>query len=363
MHDGNIVVDAVSHVYDMSDSNIRGGSGRDFADSTFHHTHLYQPESYYMDEAKWYKEHTAEELSRVLFVESDVDYTIHHSLPIVDFWEDGMVATEKGRQMKELTPHRVSLYEAVNPLSDGCMEHMEWAVNELGANGIKLYPARYRNGQDLRIALNDNDSARPVLEKAAELDVDTVAVHKSLPIGPTATDFYKVDDVDDVADEFPDLNIEIVHAGLSFLEDATYLLAKHPNVYANFEITASLALVQPRKFAKVLGELLLWAGPDRIIFASGCVLTHPQPIIEAIWNFEFPEDMKQGYGYPELTDEIKRKILGENALRMLGKDPDKLLSDIEGDRWDQERAELGGHAEPWSSISPVETSASAVESE
>lgn len=347
---GNLVVDSVSHVYNFDESNLIGTLGRNFVESTFHHSQLYQPDEYHMSEEQFFKQHDPEELSRVLFVESDVDFTVHHSLPIIDFFRDGMAGSENGLEIRERNPDRVAIYESINPLSDGAMEQMEYAVNELDSDGVKLYPARYRNGQDLRVALNDN-TARPVLDEAVNLGIETVAVHKALPIGPTRTDFYRIDDIDDVADDYPDLNFEIVHAGLAFLEETVYLMAKHPNVFANFEITGSLLLVQPRKFAKVLGEMLLWAGPDRILFASGCVLTHPQPIIEAFWDFQFPDEVQAQYGYPELTDEMKRKILGENALRMLGKDPDQVRHDIEGDEWDTEKANLDERPEPWSSVS------------
>jgi hypothetical protein len=37
-------------------------------------------------------------------------------------------------------------------------------------------------------------------------------------------------------------------------------------------------------------------------------------------DFQIPEDLCQGYGYPQLTDQAKRKILGENLLRLHGMD-------------------------------------------
>ena len=37
-------------------------------------------------------------------------------------------------------------------------------------------------------------------------------------------------------------------------------------------------------------------------------------------EFLFPEDTRQGYGYPELTDEIRGKIFGGNLARLLGVD-------------------------------------------
>jgi hypothetical protein len=37
-------------------------------------------------------------------------------------------------------------------------------------------------------------------------------------------------------------------------------------------------------------------------------------------DFAIPQDLCEGYGYPQLTDVAKRKILGENLLRLHGLD-------------------------------------------
>jgi hypothetical protein len=39
-------------------------------------------------------------------------------------------------------------------------------------------------------------------------------------------------------------------------------------------------------------------------------------------DFQIPQDLCDGYGYPQLTDTAKRKILGENLLRLHGLDVD-----------------------------------------
>jgi hypothetical protein len=61
-----------------------------------------------------------------------------------------------------------------------------------------------------------------------------------------------------------------------------------------------------------------------------------------------PQDLVEGYEYPQMSDEAKRKILGENFLRLHGIDPDDLWSRIAGDRWAKERE--GGLRRPWQSI-------------
>ena len=35
-------------------------------------------------------------------------------------------------------------------------------------------------------------------------------------------------------------------------------------------------------------------------------------------NFQIPDQLVEGYGYPKLTPQIKRKIFGENAARIWG---------------------------------------------
>ncbi len=39
-----------------------------------------------------------------------------------------------------------------------------------------------------------------------------------------------------------------------------------------------------------------------------------------IWNFELPQDIVEDRGYPQLTEQAKRKILGENLARLHGVD-------------------------------------------
>ncbi len=73
-------------------------------------------------------------------------------------------------------------------------------------------------------------------------------------------------------------------------------------------------------FAEILGKLLFWCGEDKIIYGSEAPLFHPQWALRAFMDFQIPEDLSAGYGYPQLTDQAKRKILGENLLRLHGLD-------------------------------------------
>ena len=148
---------------------------------------------------------------------------------------------------------------------------------------------------------------------------------------------------------FPQIQFEVVHAGWAFLEDSALQMMLHPNIWANLENVANFAVRQPRKFAHVLGTLLQYAGDERIMFGTGCCAAHPQPILEAFAAFEMPQDLVDGYGFPEVTELTKRRIFGENFARLHGFDADERVQRIAGDEWSQRRAErrAAGDGSPW----------------
>ena len=78
--------------------------------------------------------------------------------------------------------------------------------------------------------------------------------------------------------------------------------------------------------AHLMGQLLKFFGPDRVVFGSDSVwYGSPQWQIEALWRFQIPEEMQKKWGYPALTPQIKRKILGLNSARLYGMKPGRNL--------------------------------------
>jgi hypothetical protein len=96
--------------------------------------------------------------------------------------------------------------------------------------------------------------------------------------------------------------------------------AKLPNVYAELGTTfASSVITFPTVCAHILGQALKFFGEDRIVFGSDSVwYGSPQWQIEALWRFKIPPALREKYGYPELTERAKRKILGLNNARLYG---------------------------------------------
>ena len=160
-------------------------------------------------------------------------------------------------------------------------------------------------------------------------------------------DPYRIDDVEGAADAFPDMNFEIIHSGLAFTTETAWALARFPNVYANFEITSSLIVKAPRMFANVLGEFLMWGGPEKVVFSDGSMVFHSQPILERIATLELSDEVLETFGVEPWDHEQKRLFLGSDYARIIGLDLDEAKSKIENDEFSIGRREQG-LAEPYS---------------
>jgi len=107
---------------------------------------------------------------------------------------------------------------------------------------------------------------------------------------------------------------------ISWVTEMAVLAQPYRNVYAEIGTTfASTVITFPTVCAHILGQLLKFMGEDRVVFGSDAVwYGSPQWQIEALWRFQIPEDLRRRYGYPRLTDSIRRKILGLNSARLYG---------------------------------------------
>ena len=44
-------------------------------------------------------------------------------------------------------------------------------------------------------------------------------------------------------------------------------------------------------FEKVVGELLMWGGPEKLIFSDGSMVFHSQPVLERIAKLELRDEI------------------------------------------------------------------------
>jgi len=74
---------------------------------------------------------------------------------------------------------------------------------------------------------------------------------------------------------------------------------------------------RPLECAHVLGTLLRDLGTDYVMWGTDSALWgNPQWQIDAFRKFRIPDQLVDGHGYPQLTDEVKAKVFGLNAARL-----------------------------------------------
>jgi uncharacterized protein len=182
--------------------------------------------------------------------------------------------------------------------------------------------------------------------KAEKPGFNNICVHKGLYDGPeNRPEVGHPADLPKAAKDWPGLNFITYHAcikpaffayeslaevrsgklregvpDIAWTTEYAVLCRDLPNTYAEIGTTwASTIVTFPTAAAHLIGQLLKFFGPDRVVFGSDSVWWgSPQWQIEALWRFQIPEAMRKQYGYPELTPTIKRKILGLNSAKLYG---------------------------------------------
>jgi uncharacterized protein len=193
--------------------------------------------------------------------------------------------------------------------------------------------------------LDDADpNLRPVghafIEKARELGIKTICAHKGFGAG---SPYASPDDVPGAARDFPDVDFIVYHSGFEAdgPPEGPYTAATatqginrlitamkrqrigpNQNVYAELGSTWWTIMRDPVQAAHVLGKLLRYVGEDNVLWGTDCIFYgSPQDQIQTLRSFEISKEFQERFGYPELTHELKRKVLGLNGARVYGIEP------------------------------------------
>ncbi|MBM4329814.1 MAG: amidohydrolase [Deltaproteobacteria bacterium] len=192
------------------------------------------------------------------------------------------------KSRKELIP-----FANLNPyLSSRLGEELERCVRDLGMRGIKLYPTYQQFYPNDRMLY-------PLYAKAQDLKIPVMVHTGSSLFRGSRMKYGDPVLLDDVAVDFPELVLLLVHSGRGFWYDAAFFLAQlHPHVYME------IAGLPPQNLLKYFPDLEKNA--DKIIFGSDW------PGVPGIGkNIETIRSLP-------IKEETKRKILGDTAARILG---------------------------------------------
>jgi predicted TIM-barrel fold metal-dependent hydrolase len=349
-----LVVDATVHAFNFQRRNYRQPFVAQVTKGLYHwifdQLHPYDDARYKLslEEFENSFELQPELMESVLFRESDIDIGVYHGVPMYGFYGDGSSPISVAERIRAKYPHRMFIYGGLSPWEPDAVGKLERLVDEHNVIGIKMYPVDVVDGELRQVRLTD-DRMFAILECARRKGLKVVAIHKALPLGPVTVDRYGVDDIAPAAQAFPGLCFEIVHGGFAFREETADLLGRFGNVCVNLEAAPLYAVNFSDRFAQMLAPLLATGAHERIFFSSGATGAHPQPCLEAFWRLEMPR------GYPRLTPEMKRGILGENFARQHGWNAEALKAACANDDLGQRKQ----RAEPWAVVRRSRGSATA----
>lgn len=352
MIDGIPVVDAIVHPYNLSAANEKTPHARYITRMLSGANHDSLGPGYRIPREVYERDWPIEDVVKMSFVESYADLAAYHVLPIGAF-HDGICGIAKALEVKKRWPKRFLIYAGVDPMQgQRALDELDEQCDVLeGPSGLKLYPNSWVGDDMLGWKMDDPEIAFPLFAKAQELGIKVVAIHKALPLGPVELEYYAVDDIDRAAMAFPDLQFEVVHGGMGFLDESAWQMARFENVWVNLESTATTLTTKPRSFERAMATFVGRSPKayERLMWGTGCMVTHPRPHLERfVREFEFSTERTDGWGVAPLTLDNKRKILAENYAAMHGFDLQERLADVVGDEIDQWRAELGEIPPPYS---------------
>ena len=307
------VIDSHVHLWDASKENVKHEGGEQFIQCFYDYHTGFTPEDrqWSMDE---YRQYDPDRMAEDLFGNAAVDMGIFQPTYLNEFYHEGFNTVDDNARLADRYPERFVLNGRFDPREgEAGKRELRRQKEEHDIQGVKLYTAEWLG--DSKGWRLDSEEAFEFLELCAELGVENIHPHKGPTIRPLNRDAFDVADVDDAASSFPELNFVVEHVGLPRLDDFCWIAAQEPNVYGGLAVAAPLAVHRPRKFGEIMGELLFWLGEDRLLFGSDYALWNPDWLIETVMDAELTDEQRDEYGV-ELTTDVWRKIMGENAAEL-----------------------------------------------
>jgi uncharacterized protein len=250
----------------------------------------------------------------------------------------------------EIAGPRLIFHANVRPQNGASeMDYMEMISASHKPSAWKCYP------HEGPWRLDSQEVGLPFVEKAIELGLPLIAAHRGLnsDSGDNSAPSSPIDLVQAAA-QYKEVNFITYHSGWQQNVDEDHPfdpaesnprgvdrlvkacvdnnIGNEGNVYAELGSTWQGVMNNPGAAAHLLGKLLRYVGPDRVVWGTDCVFYgSPQAQISAFRAFEIPQNMQDEFGYPALTPQLKQKIFGLNAAGIYKVDPNKRRCEVQSD--------------------------------
>ena len=308
----------------------------------------------------------ADEFIKDVFLDSDTDIIVLSFVPSARDAEPLTIeeaAATRSIVEKLEGSKRMLIHGRVNPNQAGDVEDMD-RLADMGVVAFKTYTQWGPTGRGFFLT---DDIGIAFVEKARRVGVRNICVHKGLPFGPRSYEHSTARDVGPIARRFLDMNFLVYHSGYvtgakegpydpkrtdgvdalvtSVLEAG---VKPNTNVYAELGSTwRYISTRDPTSAAHLLGKLFKYVGEDNVLWGTDSIwYGSPQDQIQAFRTFQISEELRDRYGYPQLTSALRRKVFGLNAVRPYGLKLDELKAHTEQDAVARERANYAERPNP-----------------
>ena len=296
-------------------------------------------------------------------------------------WPEALRTKALADQLMTGSASRVLLHNVIAPNFGDLsarLDEMAGAASTGKVAAFKVYTAWGPRNQGY--AIDDPRIGLPVLEHARRLGVKIMCAHKGLPIQGFDQRFNGPADVVAAARQYPDMQFIVYHSAFeretiessyspaaasrgvnSFVKAMIDNgLPPNANVWADLGTTWRELMRKPTEAAHCVGKLLRYIGEDRVLWGTDAIwYGSPQPQIMAFRAFQITAEFQERFGYPALTDTIKRKILGLNAAKLFGIDVNATRCALNADKLAASRPEFASLVNsqrltaPWQARGPL----------
>jgi predicted TIM-barrel fold metal-dependent hydrolase len=287
---------------------------------------------------------SAEKFIKHVFMDSDTELAVLSFVP--ELPERNPLSLEEANRVRVLVErmegaHRLFLHAMVVPNASpevAPLQLMKDAVDRYPIAAWKCYTQWGPEG--IGFELDSPDVGIPFIERARELGVRNICIHKGLLFPGFPEEFGRCADVGRAAALYPDMNFIIYHSryeagttegaydpanarGVDTLIKSveTNGIGRNANIYAELGSTWRFVMRDPTTAAHLLGKLLKHIGEDNVLWGTDSIwYGSPQDQIQAFRSFQIAPALIETHGYPELTPLLKQKVFGLNGARVYGVD-------------------------------------------
>ena len=294
--------------------------------------------------------YTKDEYIREMFLESDTTMAVLSGIPAVDganpltneqIAESRDYINSMAEDSQRMVSHAMVLPNYNHEMQLDGMSRLAQDFAPIGA--WKCYTPWGPGDGVTGFWLDDPQIGIPFIERGREVGVKVFCCHKGLPLPGFDNNYGDPKDIGVVAAMFPDTNFVVYHSAYQFGsadETQPYTMGSKQgvnslvtacidngigpgmNVYGELGSTWYRIMRDTRSATHVLGKLLKYLGEDNVVWGTDSIwYGTPQPQIQTFMSFKMDQQIRESEGYPELTPEVKAKIMGLNSAKVYSIDP------------------------------------------